>query len=64
MINHLAIIGSILGSFVLIYGILVKSTQTQIVAYGIFIIAAMGTVITFQTGETAKEAVEHINRCI
>ena len=61
VINHLAIIGSILGSLVLIYGILVKSTQTQIAAYGLFIIAAIGAVITFQTGETAEEAVEQIS---
>lgn len=61
VINHLAIIGSILGSLVLIYGILVKSTQTQVAAYGLFIIAAIGAAITFQTGETAEEAVEHIS---
>ena len=61
VINHLAIIGSILGSLVLIYGILVKSTETQIAAYGLFIIAAIGALIAFRTGETAEEAVEHIS---
>ncbi|HEU5145188.1 MAG TPA: hypothetical protein VFT90_00665 [Chryseosolibacter sp.] len=61
VINHLAIIGSLLGSLVLIYAILVRSTETQIAAYGLFIIAAIGAVITFQTGETAEEAVEHLS---
>lgn len=61
VVNHLAIIGALSGGLVLTYGILVRSTQTQTAAYGLFIIAAIGAIITFQTGETAEEAVEHIS---
>ena len=60
LVNHLAIVGTILGGFVLLYGLLVKSTHTQISAYGLFVISSLGAVITYLTGEPAEESVEHL----
>jgi uncharacterized membrane protein len=60
VITHLPIFGSILGAFVLGYGLLTKSDQTKIAAYFLFIISAMGAGIAYLTGEGAEEAVEKI----
>lgn len=60
IINHLPIIGSILGVLVLTHGIGVKSNQTIIAAYYIFVLCSVGAVIAYYTGEAAEESVEKI----
>jgi uncharacterized membrane protein len=60
LITHLPIYGSILGALVLAYGLLVKSNQTKIAAYYIFILSAIGAGIAYVTGEAAEETVEDI----
>lgn len=60
LINHLPIIGSILGALVLAHGLWTKSNQTKIAAYNLFIISAIGAVIAYFTGEGAEESVENI----
>lgn len=61
IINHLPIIGSILGTLVLAYGLAVKSKHTKIAGYAILILSAIGAAITFATGEPAEEIIEHIS---
>ena len=58
--NHLPILGTAFGALVLFYGIITKSRHTKIAAYLVFIVAAIGGIITFSTGEAAEEAVEAI----
>ena len=60
LITHLPIYGSILGGFVLAYGLWTKSNNTIIAAYLLFIISAMGAGIAYSTGEAAEETVESI----
>lgn len=60
LITHLPIFGSILGGFVLAYGVWSKSDQTKIAAYYVLIISSIGAVISYLTGEGAEEAVEEI----
>jgi len=60
LITHLPIFGSILGALVLLHGIYMKSEQTKIAAYNLFIISAIGAGIAYATGEAAEETVEHI----
>ncbi len=60
LITHLPIFGSILGAFVLGYGLWAKSNQTKNAAYFIFIISAIGAAIAYLTGEGAEEAIENI----
>ena len=60
LITHLPIIGSILGTFVLVHGIGVKSNQTIIAAYYIFVLSSIGAIIAYLTGEGAEETVENI----
>ncbi len=58
--NHIPIIGSILGGFVLFHGLWTKNNQTKMAAYYVIIISAIGAVVTYLTGEGAEEAVEHM----
>lgn len=58
--NHLPVIGSILAVFVLLYGMFTANSNTKNAAYFLFIIAALGGVITYLTGEAAEETVETI----
>jgi uncharacterized membrane protein len=60
VITHLPIFGSILGGFVLAYGLWTKSNETKIAAYGLFIISSIGAGIAYLTGEAAEESVEHL----
>ncbi|AVR47560.1 hypothetical protein C7S20_18505 [Christiangramia fulva] len=58
LVTHLPIYGSILGGFVLAYGIWAKSSPTVVAAYFIFIISALGAGIAYATGESAEETLE------
>ena len=60
IITHLPIFGSLLGTFVLIFGLWTNSIQTKIASFLLFIISAIGAGIAYLTGEGAEEAVEHI----
>jgi uncharacterized membrane protein len=60
LITHLPIYGSVLGTLVLVYGMITKSSPTKIAAYYVLVIAAIGGVIAFSTGEPAEETVEKI----
>jgi len=60
LINHLPIIGSVLGALVLIHGMGVKSNQTMIAAYYIFALCALGAAIAYLTREAAEESIENI----
>lgn len=58
LITHLPIYGSILGAIVLAYGLWKNSDNTNIAAYLLFIISAVGAAIAYSTGESAEETVE------
>ena len=60
LITHLPIYGSILGAFVLAYGLWAKSDQTKIAAYYVLIISAIGAGISYLTGESAEETAENL----
>ena len=58
VITHLPIFGSFLGALVLIHGIGMKSNQTIIASYNLFILSSIGAGIAYFTGEAAEETVE------
>lgn len=60
LITHLPIVGSILGSLVLIHGMWTGSNQTKSAAYDLFVISSIGAAIAYLTGEPAEESVENI----
>ena len=60
VINHLPIVGSILGAIVLVYGLLARSIAAQNAAYLLFLLAALGGTVAYLTGEPSEEAIEHL----
>lgn len=59
-INHLPIAGTILGALVLAFALGSKSKHTEMAAYMVFILSAIGTVISYLTGEAAEHAVKQM----
>ncbi len=59
-INHLPIFGTILGLLVFVHGLWSKSKSTQMAAYNLFIVSAIGAAIAYFTGEPAEDLVEDI----
>ena len=57
LINHLPIIGSLLGGLVLANGMGTKSFQTNIAAYYILVLSAIGAVVAYFTGESAEKSI-------
>jgi uncharacterized membrane protein len=60
LITHLPVFGSLLGTFVLGYGLWKMSDTTQLASYYLFVISALGAVIAYITGEEAEETLENI----
>jgi uncharacterized membrane protein len=58
--THLPIVGSLLGTLVLLYGLWAKSNETKMAAYYLLVISSAGAVISYLTGEGAEESVEKI----
>lgn len=60
LINHLPIIGSLLGGLVLAHGMGTKSIQTNIAAYYIFILSAVGAILAYLSGVSVNNSVDNI----
>lgn len=60
VVNHLPIVGVIIGSLVLIGGYLLKKEQVKLTALGIFVFTAITAMIANFTGEGAEEIAEKI----
>lgn len=57
---HFPIIGTIIGTALLAYGLIIKNFEIQKVAMITFVVMALLTIPVFLTGEEAEEAVEHL----
>ena len=60
LINHLPVFGALSGVIVLVYALLNKNNQTKIASYLVFVVAAIGGLIAYLTGEDAEETVEDL----
>lgn len=60
IVNHLPIVGIIIGSLVMIAGLVLKKDQIKQTALGINIFSALTSLFAFFTGEEAEEVVEHL----
>ncbi len=60
LLNHFPIIGSMIGSALLLWGIVKKQQNLQYVSLVIIVIMAALSIPVFLTGEPAEEAVEHL----
>lgn len=59
-VNHLPIVGVLIGFLVLVAGFIMKNPQIKNTALAIFIFSALTAVVAFLTGEGAEEIVENL----
>ncbi|MFN7930605.1 MAG: hypothetical protein U0Y68_22320 [Blastocatellia bacterium] len=60
LLNHLPVIGTILGVLLLAWGTIRKSEEVTQASLGLLVIAAVLAIPTFLTGEPAEEVAEHL----
>ncbi len=60
LVNHLPIIGVLIGILVIIVGLIIKKTDVILTALGLFVFSAITSFFAFYTGEGAEEVVENI----
>lgn len=60
VVNHLPIVGVLIGFLVLLAGLMMKKPQIKNTALGIFIFSALTAIVAFYTGEGAEEIVENL----
>jgi len=60
VVNHLPIVGILIGILVLLTGFLLKKTEVIVTALGIFVFSALASIAAFYSGEGAEEIVERI----
>ncbi|HSQ45288.1 MAG TPA: hypothetical protein VLM44_00050, partial [Lutibacter sp.] len=60
VVNHLPIVGILIGILVLLSGFLLKKSEVKITALGIFVFSALASIAAFYSGEGAEEIVERI----
>ena len=60
VVNHLPIVGVLIGFLVLLAGFVIKKPQVKNTALGIFIFSALTAIVAFLTGEGAEEIVENL----
>lgn len=60
VVNHLPIVGILIGLLVLLTGFLLRKSEVKITALGIFVFSALASIAAFYSGEGAEEIVENI----
>lgn len=60
VVNHLPIVGTLIGFLVLLVGLIMKKPEVKNTALGIFIFSALTAIAAFLTGEGAEEIVENL----
>jgi len=60
LLNHFPIIGTLMGSSLLLWGIIKKQAQTQSIAAGILFLMAIIALPVYLSGEPAEETVENL----
>ncbi|MFN8700089.1 MAG: hypothetical protein ACK500_05530 [Flavobacteriales bacterium] len=58
--NHIPILGSVIGLFVLLAGFFFRNREVRITAAAILLFASIGGVVTNKSGEEAEEVVEDL----
>ncbi len=60
MVNHLPIVGVLIGILILITGLLIKKKEVKLTALGVFMVSAITSAVAFYSGEGAEDVVEKI----
>lgn len=61
LVNHLPIIGGLLATIVLGYGLFRRNVSIVRLGFGLFVLMSIATAITNQTGESAEHYLKSIN---
>lgn len=60
IVNHLPIVGILIGILVLVTGFILKKPEVKVTAMGIFVFSALASFAAFYSGDGAEEIVEQI----
>lgn len=60
VLNHLPIIGLLIGTLILLVGILLKSPVSKKIALTVILLSSISAIPSFSSGEGAEEVVEHM----
>ena len=60
LINHIPVLGSFIGTLILLWGILRKSREVQQVAFAVLLVGGLMGWLADSTGDKAKEVVKNI----
>ncbi len=60
IVNHLPIVGVVIGILILIAGLWLKNREVKLTALGVFIFASLASIAAFYTGDGAEDVVENI----
>ncbi|GAB4241567.1 MAG: hypothetical protein Tsb0034_18670 [Ekhidna sp.] len=61
IVNHLPIVGVLIGALILIVGMLLKNMTVKLTALGVLVFSAITSIFAFYTGEGAEEIVESLS---
>ncbi|MEP0984360.1 hypothetical protein [Ekhidna sp.] len=61
VVNHLPIVGLLIGILTLIAGLLLRQREVKLTALSVFIFSAITSIVAFYTGEGAEEVMENIS---
>lgn len=60
VLNHLPVVGLLIGTLILIAGLLMKKSEVKLTALAVLVFTALTSIAAFYTGEGAEEVVENI----
>ncbi len=60
IVNHIPIFTTLIGIFILVWGMFKDNTSIRNIAFVLFIFGALGSYVAIETGESAEDIVEEI----
>ena len=60
IVNHIPIFTTVIGIFILIWGMYKSNSSIRNIAFVLFIFGAMGSYVAIETGESAEDVVEEV----
>jgi len=60
MLNHVPVIGVILGTLLLVVGIVMRSRDVVRVTFGLLVLVALSSVVVYLTGEPVEHMIERL----
>jgi uncharacterized membrane protein len=60
IVNHLPIVGLLIGTLILITGLVLRKSDVKFTALWVYVFSAITAFLAFQSGERAEEVIEHL----